>query len=477
MPKELEGLYYRGALSPPAIEFASPQGKQLFTEALEGATMEGFFKLISYYQTQSEINYCGVASLAMVFNALAIDPGRTWKGTGPWRWFDDTMLDCCEPLSKIKDEGISFAKVAYSAYCNGANVEAFRTNESSIDDFRRHVISSASSSEDSHHVITSYHRPVFKQNGNGHYSPIGGYHAGRDMVLILDVARFKYPPHWMPLTLLWEAMDTTDESTGQHRGFMVISRSHKAFVSSLMHSSGHEDLKKVAKYLTEDVPPRMKLKDLKGVENILSVLFNSAPVDLKDFIKCVAEFWRQEDAGVFSSKIEKEEVLKIIEGTELFKHLNRWLASEICSCKSLVSLGFNENSVFPMKPSLLDQTCRKETNLTLAKADGAKPMTLVSGKTRTNGIDQGIDMLLVPSSLTSQSGNLLHPSTAGILTLLVLALPQRTWAGIKQEKLLAQFNHLTSIDNLPTPLQLEVLHLRRQLHFLTIDLRGPSLSG
>ncbi|KAK9206491.1 hypothetical protein WN943_016767 [Citrus x changshan-huyou] len=111
-----------------------------------------------------------------------------------------------------------------------------------------------------------------------------------------------------------------------------------------------------------------------------------------------------------------------------------------------------------MKPSLLDQTCRKETNLTLAKADGAKPMTLVSGKTRTNGIDQGIDMLLVPSSLTSQSGNLLHPSTAGILTLLVLALPQRTWAGIKQEKLLAQFNHLTSMDNLPTPLQLEVIN-------------------
>lgn len=52
-------------------------------------------------------------------------------------------------------------------------------------------------------------------------------------------------------------------------------------------------------------PPPMKLKDIKGVENILSVLFKSAPIDLKYFIKCVAEFWRQEDAGVFSSKIEK----------------------------------------------------------------------------------------------------------------------------------------------------------------------------
>lgn len=56
------------------------------------------------------------------------------------------------------------------------------------------------------------------QTGTGHFSPIGGYHAGSDMALILDVARFKYPPHWVPLTLLWEAMDNVDETTGQHRG-------------------------------------------------------------------------------------------------------------------------------------------------------------------------------------------------------------------------------------------------------------------
>lgn len=54
--------------------------QKLFTEALGGATMEGFFKLISYYQTQSEPAFCGLGTLAMVLNALAIDPGRKWKG-------------------------------------------------------------------------------------------------------------------------------------------------------------------------------------------------------------------------------------------------------------------------------------------------------------------------------------------------------------------------------------------------------------
>ena len=57
------------------------------------------------------------------------------------------------------------------------------------------------------------------QTGTGHFSPIGGYHAGRDMALILDVARFKYPPHWVPVSLLWDAMDTVDEATGQPRGY------------------------------------------------------------------------------------------------------------------------------------------------------------------------------------------------------------------------------------------------------------------
>jgi glutathione gamma-glutamylcysteinyltransferase len=60
------------------------------------------------------------------------------------------------------------------------------------------------------------------QTGTGHFSPIGGYHAGQDMVLILDVARFKYPPHWVPLQLLWEAMNTTDDSTGLLRGYLLL---------------------------------------------------------------------------------------------------------------------------------------------------------------------------------------------------------------------------------------------------------------
>lgn len=80
---------------------------------------------------------------------------------GPWRWFDESMLDCCEPLEKVKSRGISFGKLVCLAQCAGAKVEAFRTNHSSISDFRKYVMRCSTS--DDCHLISSYNRAAFKQ--------------------------------------------------------------------------------------------------------------------------------------------------------------------------------------------------------------------------------------------------------------------------------------------------------------------------
>jgi len=80
---------------------------------------------------------------------------------GPWRWFDESMLDCCEPLEKVKAKGISVGKLACLAHCAGADVQTFRTNESSINEFRNYV--KACSQVEDVHVVSSYHRGIFKQ--------------------------------------------------------------------------------------------------------------------------------------------------------------------------------------------------------------------------------------------------------------------------------------------------------------------------
>jgi glutathione gamma-glutamylcysteinyltransferase len=62
------------------------------------------------------------------------------------------------------------------------------------------------------------------QSGGGHFSPIGGYHVTRDLALILDVARFKYPPHWVPVEHLWRAMEPIDPATDRARGWLALRR-------------------------------------------------------------------------------------------------------------------------------------------------------------------------------------------------------------------------------------------------------------
>ncbi|PIA45454.1 hypothetical protein AQUCO_01700763v1 [Aquilegia coerulea] len=482
----MAGLYRRILPSPPAIDFASAEGKKLFNEALQNGNMEGFFKLISNFQTQSEPAYCGLASLSMVLNALAIDPGRKWKG--PWRWFDESMLDCCEPLEKVKNEGITFGKVACLAHCAGANVEAFRFNQSTIDDFRRYV--KACTSSDDCHMITSYHRAAFKQTGSGHFSPIGGYHAEMDMALILDVARFKYPPHWVPLTLLWEAMGTVDESIGHHRGFMLISRLQNA--PSLLYtlSCKHESWISTAKYLMDDVPSLLKSEDVNDAEKVLSVVFTSLPTNFTEFIKWVAEVRRQEDGAL--SKEErgrlsvKEEVLKQVRETGLFKHVKEWMSSANSCCRSMSSLGDKDTlpeiaarvccqgaGILTGNPGSSYGFCCRETCVKSLKANGDTPVTMVSGTVVTCGSEQGVDMLVPFSQIKSSccgsdpsSCSGMHPASNDILTALLLSLPPKTWSGIIDEKLSQEICGLVATENLPPLLQEEVLHLRRQLLFL-----------
>ncbi|XP_002529835.2 glutathione gamma-glutamylcysteinyltransferase 1 isoform X1 [Ricinus communis] len=483
----MAGLYRRLLPSPPAIDFASSEGKQLFIEAIQNGTMEGFYRLISYFQTQSEPAYCGLASLSVVLNALAIDPGRKWKG--PWRWFDESMLDCCEPLETVKAKGISFGKLVCLAHCAGAKVEAYRTNQSTIDEFRQHVIKCTTT--DDCHLISSYHRGTFKQTGTGHFSPIGGYHAGRDMALILDVARFKYPPHWVPLTLLWEAMNNIDVTTGQRRGFMLISRPHREPGLLYTLSCKHESWASIAKYLVDDVPLLLKSEDVKDVNRLLYVVFTSLPSNFGEFIKWVAEVRRQEDGRGNLSQEEKgrlavkEEVLKQVQEIGLFKHVAEFLSSANSCCKNMSILS-QENYLPRVAASICCQGaeilagrsgtsggyCCSETCVRCMKTNDDKPITLVSGTVVDGKTEQGLDVL-VPSSQMKPSCGCgpsshigMYPAGNDVLTALLLALPPETWSGIKEEKLLQEIHALVSSENLPTLLQEEVLHLRRQLYLL-----------
>lgn len=163
------------------------------------------------------------------------DPNTTWKGG--WRWFDEHTLasSCCKPLEAIHQEGITLDEFAALGRCHGAAVNVFRPIEGlpplhvsrpgeaagSAHTFREAVRSACSDSKPPH-LVVSFLRTALSQTGTGHFSPVAAYHAPSDSALVLDIARFKLPPYWVPIRHLYDAMLPHDAATGLPRGYVLL---------------------------------------------------------------------------------------------------------------------------------------------------------------------------------------------------------------------------------------------------------------
>jgi hypothetical protein len=162
----------------------------------------------------------------------------------------DCHTICFAFPQQVKQTGITFGTFACLAKCQGLNVHAVHASNSTVDEFRRIVkqtctepISFTSSVVGNGHptqqqhqqqqqqqqqqptsfLIVSYTRQVIGQTGTGHFSPIGAYDEASDHILVLDTARFKYGPHWIPLQLMFDALLPIDKDTGKSRGYVVLS--------------------------------------------------------------------------------------------------------------------------------------------------------------------------------------------------------------------------------------------------------------
>lgn len=253
---------YRRPLPTDATEFSSAAGRQLFAEALAAGGLDGYFRLAEQFHTQTEPEFCGLGSLVVALNALAIDPGRLWKG--PWRWFSEEMLDCCVSLEQVRRRGLDLDEVTCLARCNGAAVDLFRAETSDLAAWRSSLDTAARGQGV---VIASYDRAGLDQTGSGHYSPIGGYHAARDLVLVLDVARFKYPSHWISAERLWQAMHAVDPATGKSRGWIALQRRANGVSLGFTLSCEGDDLKGFARRLSaavDGLDPAASVEEVAG---------------------------------------------------------------------------------------------------------------------------------------------------------------------------------------------------------------------
>ena len=92
---------------------------------------------------------------------------------------------------------------------------------SSLQAFRA-AVTAAFSADPLRYIAINYQRVAVGQTGGGHMSPIAAYDASTDTALVLDVARYRYPPSWISLATLFASMATTDADAQASRGWIEL---------------------------------------------------------------------------------------------------------------------------------------------------------------------------------------------------------------------------------------------------------------
>ena len=206
------------------VDFNSPEGEHYLIEAQANAD---YFPLASQFVTQKTQAYCGIASLAMVLNAIGA-PAPSAPEYEPYKFFtQDNALnaetDAILPREVLARQGTTLDQLGALVAYHGLSGEAHHAGDETLEAFRANARAALSARD--RYVIVNYQRKALGQLPGGHISPLAAYDEKQDRFLILDVARYKYPPVWVSSADLYAAMNTPDVSNGgKTRGYVLVSK-------------------------------------------------------------------------------------------------------------------------------------------------------------------------------------------------------------------------------------------------------------
>lgn len=214
----------RLALPPALIDLGSPAGTALFAHA---RAKQAYWPLADEFVTQKAQSFCGIASLTMVLNALGV-PAPAVADYGPFTSFTQENLftpatEKIIPQAYIPNHGMTLDQVGAVAASFGVTVHVVHASAVSAAHFRS--AAAAALARPGQFVIVNYLRTALGQQRYGHISPLAAYDRRSDRFLILDVARYKYPPVWVRTADLFAAMNTIDAgNANQTRGYILLDR-------------------------------------------------------------------------------------------------------------------------------------------------------------------------------------------------------------------------------------------------------------
>jgi hypothetical protein len=162
---------------------------------------------------QRDIDYqrnpsvCGPTSLANVLHSLELpaDQEKVLQGTGL-----TTVLG-------FLPQGITLDQLADVAR-QKLNKKVSVLRDLDLASFREQM---RHANDPARRYVINFSRGPLFGTGGGHHSPIAGYLADLDLVLVLDVNR-KYGPWLVKSARLYDAMNTVDAGSQKKRGLLLI---------------------------------------------------------------------------------------------------------------------------------------------------------------------------------------------------------------------------------------------------------------
>jgi hypothetical protein len=209
-------------LPPGMIALDSPQGQSL----LFGADAKtAYWPVSANYQTQENQAFCGIASLVIILNSIGVEAPQP-AGFAPYRFF--TQDDLFPPggttifqADWIEHHGLTLDQLGQIATHSGVAVQLVHATPNGLAQFRTQAAQALGTP--GQYVIVNFKRSALNEAGFGHISPLAAYDAKTDRFLIMDVARYKYPPAWVGARDLYAALDTPDPGNNNlTRGYMIV---------------------------------------------------------------------------------------------------------------------------------------------------------------------------------------------------------------------------------------------------------------
>jgi len=208
---------------PAVVYWDSAEGKALRARMPADAD---YWQLAPNFTAQITQSYCSVASAVTVLNAMPIakpvDPTYA-----PYAYFTQSNFFTPEVVKVISPKtvlemGMTREQMAETLSHQGVKAISIAGDTLSEEGLR--TLLKKALGDDGQFVLANYYRANLGQVGGGHWSALAAYDAQSDSVLILDVAKYKYPPAWVSISLLQQAIATIDTVSNKARGLVIVSK-------------------------------------------------------------------------------------------------------------------------------------------------------------------------------------------------------------------------------------------------------------